>query len=42
MLTIYLTRHGQTEWNVMHRMQGWGNGELTELGITGAKKLSTR
>lgn len=42
MLTIYLTRHGQTEWNVLQRMQGWGNGELTELGIADAKKLSSR
>ena len=42
MLTIYLTRHGQTEWNVQKRMQGWGNGELTESGIADAKKLAVR
>ena len=42
MLTIYLTRHGQTEWNVQKRMQGWGNGELTESGIADAKKLAIR
>ncbi|WP_050613760.1 histidine phosphatase family protein [Bacillus testis] len=42
MLTIYLTRHGQTEWNVLQRMQGWGNGELTEKGISDAKKLAVR
>ncbi|MFS0784381.1 histidine phosphatase family protein [Bacillus sp. 1P06AnD] len=42
MLTIYLTRHGQTEWNVLHRMQGWGNGELTEKGISDAKNLAVR
>lgn len=42
MLTIYFTRHGQTEWNVQQRMQGWGNGELTELGISDAKNLASR
>ncbi|MEH6944544.1 histidine phosphatase family protein [Bacillus sp. JJ722] len=42
MLTIYFTRHGQTEWNVEHRMQGWGNGELTELGRSDAYNLAVR
>ena len=42
MLTIYLTRHGLTEWNVNRRMQGWGNGELTEKGINDAKALGKR
>ncbi|WP_455661464.1 histidine phosphatase family protein [Pradoshia sp.] len=42
MLTIYLTRHGLTEWNVSRRMQGWGNGELTEKGIKDALALGKR
>jgi len=42
MLTIYFTRHGQTEWNVQQRMQGWGNGELTELGLSDARNLAVR
>ena len=42
MLTLYLVRHGQTEWNVLHKMQGWGNGELTEKGIADAKALAIR
>ena len=42
MLTIYLTRHGLTEWNVNRRMQGWGNGELTEKGIKDALALGKR
>lgn len=42
MLTIYLTRHGLTEWNVNRRMQGWGNGELTEKGVNDAKALGKR
>jgi phosphoserine phosphatase len=42
LLTIYLTRHGLTEWNVNRRMQGWGNGELTEKGVNDAKALGKR
>lgn len=42
MLTIYLTRHGQTEWNLEGRMQGWGNAELTKEGITDALALGER
>ncbi|MBM7694217.1 putative phosphoglycerate mutase [Peribacillus deserti] len=42
MLTIYLVRHGKTEWNVQLRWQGWGNGELTEEGIHGALQLGER
>nr|WP_239558870.1 histidine phosphatase family protein [Peribacillus deserti] len=41
-LTIYLVRHGKTEWNVQLRWQGWGNGELTEEGIHGALQLGER
>ena len=28
--TIYVTRHGETEWNVAKRMQGRKNSALTE------------
>jgi broad specificity phosphatase PhoE len=42
LLTIYLTRHGQTEWNVQKRMQGWGNGELTDQGRQDALALAKR
>ena len=42
MLTIYLVRHGQTEWNLHGRMQGRGNGELTEKGRKDAKALGCR
>ncbi|WP_180955383.1 histidine phosphatase family protein [Peribacillus deserti] len=42
MLTIYLVRHGKTEWNVQTRWQGWGNGELTAEGMQGATLLSKR
>lgn len=42
MTTIYLTRHGQTEWNIEKRLQGHGNSPLTEYGIDRAKELSKR
>lgn len=37
--TIYLVRHGQTEWNLEKRMQGHKNSPLTKLGITQARGL---
>ncbi len=39
MLRLYITRHGETEWNVEGRMQGWMNSELTEKGIKNAEAL---
>ncbi len=42
MTTIYLTRHGQTEWNLEKRLQGHGNSPLTEFGLNRAKELSDR
>lgn len=40
--TIYLTRHGQTEWNIERRLQGRGDSPLTEAGIDRAKELRER
>ncbi|WP_201305459.1 histidine phosphatase family protein [Paenibacillus puerhi] len=37
--TIYLVRHGQTEWNVEQRLQGHQDSPLTELGINQARWL---
>jgi len=42
MTRIYLTRHGETEWNRQRRFQGSKNSELTEKGILGAELLATR
>ncbi|MFG6116060.1 histidine phosphatase family protein [Halobacillus sp. MO56] len=39
MFKLYITRHGETEWNVQKRMQGWGNSELTENGMENARVL---
>ena len=37
--TVYLTRHGQTEWNVQQRMQGHQDSALTPLGVQQAQWL---
>lgn len=41
-MKLYLTRHGETEWNVEKRLQGWRDSPLTKNGIKRAhlfKKL---
>jgi len=42
MTRIYLTRHGETEWNRQRRFQGSKNSELTEKGILAAELLASR
>ncbi|WFA06638.1 histidine phosphatase family protein [Bacillus sp. HSf4] len=42
MLTLYMARHGQTEWNIEKRMQGWANSNLTPLGLANAKALGEK
>lgn len=42
MVEIYLTRHGQTIWNLEKRLQGCKNSELTELGVKQAEALRDR
>lgn len=39
-MKIYIARHGQTLWNIEHRMQGWQDSSLSSKGIDDAKKLS--
>lgn len=38
-MKIYITRHGETQWNKEGKMQGWKNSDLTEKGIDNAMKL---
>ena len=40
--TIYVTRHGETEWNVAKRKKEQKNSALTENGIVQAKQLGNR
>ena len=37
--TIYIVRHGQTEYNVERRIQGQGDSPLTQFGLGQAKEL---
>lgn len=40
--SIYLTRHGETEWNKAGRLQGWSDSPLTEKGRRDATLLGKR
>jgi len=42
MLTIYLVRHGETQWNKENRLQGWKDSPLTDKGIKHAQLLGER
>lgn len=42
MTNIFLTRHGETEWNIQRRMQGWQDSPLTERGKLQAVGLGER
>jgi probable phosphoglycerate mutase len=41
-MKIYITRHGNTEWNKIGKMQGWKNSPLSDEGIKNAKNLGER
>lgn len=40
--TIYLVRHGETEWNVKRLIQGHGDSPLTKLGIKQASNTAEK
>lgn len=42
MLRLYITRHGETEWNIERRMQGWKDSSLTPKGMENAAALGER
>ena len=42
MPTLYLTRHGETEWNLEKRMQGFKDSPLTQKGRQNARDLGHR
>ncbi len=41
-MTIFLVRHGETEWNLAGRYQGWSDSPLTERGVTQATAIGRR
>lgn len=42
MTTLYITRHGETEYNTENRVQGWCDSPLTKTGIINAEALACR
>lgn len=42
MLRLFITRHGETEWNVQKILQGRKDSQLTEIGINQAELLAER
>jgi probable phosphoglycerate mutase len=41
-MTIFLVRHGETEWNRARRYQGWGDSPLTAAGVAQAEAIGRR
>ena len=41
-MTIFLVRHGETEWNLAGRYQGWSDSPLTERGVAQASAIGRR
>lgn len=42
MTRILLVRHGETEWNVIERVQGWTDTKLNAMGVSQAAALAKR
>nr|WP_300004400.1 histidine phosphatase family protein [Tissierella sp.] len=41
-MKLYITRHGQTKWNIETRLQGWNDSDLTQKGKQDASALASR
>ena len=42
MITLYIVRHGETEWNIENKLQGWADSSLTSKGIQHSLLLQKR
>lgn len=38
-MKLYLVRHGQTDWNLQDKIQGWADVPLNDAGIKQAERL---
>lgn len=38
-MRLFITRHGQTDWNLQNRLQGWADNPINETGIHQAEAL---
>lgn len=41
-LSLYVARHGRTDWNALRRLQGWSDRHLDDTGREQAARLATR
>jgi len=42
LLSLYIVRHGETEWNIENKLQGWMDSALTNKGIEHSLRLQKR
>ena len=40
-MKIYITRHGETDWNRLHKVTGWSDVPLNETGLEQARELAS-
>jgi broad specificity phosphatase PhoE len=38
-MRLFVTRHGQTDWNLQNRLQGWADNPINQTGIKQAEEL---
>ena len=38
-MRLFVTRHGQTDWNLQNRLQGWADNPINQTGVKQAEEL---
>lgn len=41
-MRLYVIRHGETDWNVLKKMQGWADIPLNETGRSQAENIRNK